>query len=198
MGRGCTRGTDSGRLTSPSPGGAGGPEGVSGMIDWVLLRTGARPVPSPLATPLVWAAATGGALVLVALLNALIGPGRPSPALAALSCSRYCSACAPASRRSPGPRCCAGSSSTASPSRPGRHSHLGRTPRRVLARLPVHRRPGGHGPGPTSPRPSRLPPSHHGHRRPDTDRIMNGVAARRAVPPCGRPGRPLRAGHSVG
>lgn len=55
------------------------------MIDWVLLRTGARPVPSPLATPLVWAAASGGALVLVALLNALIGPDRPSPALAALS-----------------------------------------------------------------------------------------------------------------
>ena len=55
------------------------------MIDWVLLRTGARPVPSPLATPLVWAAASGGALVLVALLNALIGPDRPSSALAALS-----------------------------------------------------------------------------------------------------------------
>ncbi|MFI6466944.1 hypothetical protein [Streptomyces sp. NPDC050538] len=55
------------------------------MIDWVLLRTGARPVPSPLATPLVWAAASGGALVLVALLNVLVGPGRPSPALAALS-----------------------------------------------------------------------------------------------------------------
>jgi hypothetical protein len=38
-----------------------------------------------LATPLVWAAASGGALVLVALLNALIGTDRPSPALAALS-----------------------------------------------------------------------------------------------------------------
>ncbi|WP_427917368.1 hypothetical protein [Streptomyces sp. cg40] len=55
------------------------------MIDWVPLRTGARPVPSPMATPLVWAAASGGALVLVALLNALIGPDRPSPALVALS-----------------------------------------------------------------------------------------------------------------
>jgi len=55
------------------------------MIDWVPLRTGARPVPSPVATPLVWAAASGGALVLVALLNALVGPDRPSPALAALS-----------------------------------------------------------------------------------------------------------------
>jgi hypothetical protein len=38
-----------------------------------------------MATPLVWAAASGGALVLVALLNALIGTDRPSPALAALS-----------------------------------------------------------------------------------------------------------------
>jgi hypothetical protein len=38
-----------------------------------------------MATPLVWAAASGGALVLVALLNALIGPDRPSPALVALS-----------------------------------------------------------------------------------------------------------------
>jgi len=55
------------------------------MIDWVPLRTGARPVPSPMATPLVWATASGGALVLVALLNALIGPDRPSPALVALS-----------------------------------------------------------------------------------------------------------------
>ncbi|MER7639144.1 MULTISPECIES: hypothetical protein [unclassified Streptomyces] len=55
------------------------------MIDWVPVRTGARPVPSPVATPLVWAAASGGALALVALLNALVGPGRPSPALAALS-----------------------------------------------------------------------------------------------------------------
>ncbi|WP_406119981.1 hypothetical protein [Streptomyces sp. NBC_00989] len=55
------------------------------MIDWVPLSTGARPVPSPVATPLVWAAASGGALVLVALLNALVGPDRPSPALAALS-----------------------------------------------------------------------------------------------------------------
>lgn len=55
------------------------------MIDWVLLRTGARPVPSPMATPLVWAAAAGGALVLVALLDALVGTDRPSSALAALS-----------------------------------------------------------------------------------------------------------------
>ena len=55
------------------------------MIEWVSLRTGARPVPQPVATPLVWAAAFGGALVLVALLNALAGPGRPGLALAALS-----------------------------------------------------------------------------------------------------------------
>ncbi|WP_262060125.1 hypothetical protein [Streptomyces sp. STR69] len=55
------------------------------MIDRVPLRTGAGPVPSPMATPLVRAAASGGASVLVALLNALIGPDRPSPAPAALA-----------------------------------------------------------------------------------------------------------------
>ncbi|MET9833964.1 hypothetical protein ABZ078_32765 [Streptomyces sp. NPDC006385] len=55
------------------------------MIEWVSLGTGARPVPRPAATPLVWAAAFGGALALVALLNVLVGPGRPSLALTALS-----------------------------------------------------------------------------------------------------------------
>ncbi|MFH0521127.1 hypothetical protein ACHBTE_28605 [Streptomyces sp. M41] len=55
------------------------------MIEWVSVGTGARPVPRPAATPLVWAAASGGALLLVALLNVLVGPGRPSLALTALS-----------------------------------------------------------------------------------------------------------------
>ncbi|GHH89739.1 hypothetical protein [Streptomyces capitiformicae] len=55
------------------------------MIEWVSLSTGAKPVPRPLATPLVWAAAFGGALLLVALLNTLVGPDRPSLALAVLS-----------------------------------------------------------------------------------------------------------------
>jgi hypothetical protein len=55
------------------------------MIEWVSLGTEARPVPRPAATPLVWAAASGGALLLVALLNALVGIGRPSLALAVLS-----------------------------------------------------------------------------------------------------------------
>ncbi|MFG2555736.1 hypothetical protein [Streptomyces sp. NPDC048581] len=55
------------------------------MVEWVSLSTGARPVPRPVATPLVWATASGGALLLVTLLNALVGPNRPSLALAVLS-----------------------------------------------------------------------------------------------------------------
>lgn len=55
------------------------------MVEWVSLSTGARPVPRPVATPLVWATASGGALLLVTLLNALVGPTRPSLALAVLS-----------------------------------------------------------------------------------------------------------------
>ncbi|MDW4909711.1 hypothetical protein RB628_31330 [Streptomyces sp. ADMS] len=55
------------------------------MIEWVSLSTGARPVPRRVPTPLVWAAAFGGALLLVALLNALAGPDRPSLALAGFS-----------------------------------------------------------------------------------------------------------------
>ncbi len=55
------------------------------MVEWVSLSTGVRPVPRPVATPLVWAAACGGALALVELLNAFVGPNRPSLALAVLS-----------------------------------------------------------------------------------------------------------------
>ncbi|GGX14159.1 hypothetical protein [Streptomyces lomondensis] len=55
------------------------------MIEWIPLGTGARPVPRPVATPLVWAGAFGGALVLVALLNAVVGTDRPGLALTALS-----------------------------------------------------------------------------------------------------------------
>lgn len=55
------------------------------MIKWVSLSAGARPVPRPVATPLVWAGAFGGALVLVALLNTVVGPDRPALALTALS-----------------------------------------------------------------------------------------------------------------
>lgn len=55
------------------------------MIEWRPLGTGARPVPRPVATPLVWAGAFGGALVLVALLNTVVGTGRPQVALLALS-----------------------------------------------------------------------------------------------------------------
>ncbi|MET9759390.1 hypothetical protein ABZ016_10075 [Streptomyces sp. NPDC006372] len=55
------------------------------MIEWKPLGTGARPVPKPVATPLVWAGAFGGALVLVVLLNTVVGPGRPEMALPALS-----------------------------------------------------------------------------------------------------------------
>ncbi|MBZ6231767.1 hypothetical protein [Streptomyces olivaceus] len=55
------------------------------MIEWVPLASGARPVPRPVAAPLVWAGAFGGALTLVALLNGTVGAGRPGPALVALS-----------------------------------------------------------------------------------------------------------------
>jgi K+-sensing histidine kinase KdpD len=55
------------------------------MIEWVPLGSGPRPVPRPVAAPLVWAAAFGGALVLVAVLNAVAGPGRTGLALSVLS-----------------------------------------------------------------------------------------------------------------
>ncbi|GAA4973283.1 MULTISPECIES: hypothetical protein [Streptomyces] len=55
------------------------------MIEWVPLGSGARPVPRPVAAPLVWAGAFGGALLLVALLNGIVGAGRPGLALVALS-----------------------------------------------------------------------------------------------------------------
>lgn len=55
------------------------------MIEWKPMGTGARPVPQPVATPLVWAGAGVGALVLVALLNTVLGPDRPELALSALS-----------------------------------------------------------------------------------------------------------------
>ncbi|WP_328341298.1 hypothetical protein OG873_22085 [Streptomyces violaceus] len=55
------------------------------MIKWMPLGTGARPVPQPVATPLVWAGAFAGALALVACLNTVVGPYRPELALSALS-----------------------------------------------------------------------------------------------------------------
>ncbi|MEU0199357.1 MULTISPECIES: hypothetical protein [unclassified Streptomyces] len=55
------------------------------MIDWIPLATGSRPVPQPVATPLVWAGAFAGALGLVALINTVAGPDRPALALTALS-----------------------------------------------------------------------------------------------------------------
>ncbi len=55
------------------------------MIEWVPLGSGARPVPRPVAAPLVWAGAFGGALLLVGLLNGTVGSGRPGLALVALS-----------------------------------------------------------------------------------------------------------------
>ncbi|MCX5335886.1 MULTISPECIES: hypothetical protein [unclassified Streptomyces] len=55
------------------------------MIEWVSLSAGVRPVPRPVSTPLVWATAFGGALVLVALHNVFVGTDRPGLALAGLS-----------------------------------------------------------------------------------------------------------------
>ncbi|WP_333736205.1 hypothetical protein [Streptomyces sp. IBSBF 2806] len=70
------------------------------MIEWVSLRTGARPVPQPVATPVVWASAFCGALILVAVHNTLVGWDRPGWALAAVSllaallglCARFAAA----------------------------------------------------------------------------------------------------------
>lgn len=55
------------------------------MIEWVPLGSGPRPVPRPVAAPLVWAGAFGGALALVALINGTVGYGSPGVALALLS-----------------------------------------------------------------------------------------------------------------
>lgn len=55
------------------------------MIEWAPLSSGPRPVPQPVATPLVWATAFGAAMVLVALHNAVVGMDRPGLALTALS-----------------------------------------------------------------------------------------------------------------
>lgn len=78
------------------------------MIEWALITTGARPVPRPAATPLVRAAAFGGALLLVALLNTLVGIDRPELALPALSCWPLCWACSHASQPPPARPSCAG------------------------------------------------------------------------------------------
>ncbi|MEU6845305.1 hypothetical protein ABZ930_25850 [Streptomyces sp. NPDC046716] len=55
------------------------------MIKWVFLRAGQRPVPRPVATPLVWAAACATALLFVVLLNSVAGQTRPLLALTVLS-----------------------------------------------------------------------------------------------------------------
>ncbi|AZS83177.1 hypothetical protein ELQ87_01865 [Streptomyces griseoviridis] len=55
------------------------------MIERMTLRVAARPVPQPVAAPLVWFGAFGGAALLVALLNSTAGPGRPLLVLVALS-----------------------------------------------------------------------------------------------------------------
>ncbi|WP_128379305.1 hypothetical protein [Streptomyces cavernae] len=51
------------------------------MIEWRQVTSEARAVPSPVATPLVWSAAFGGALLLVAVLS----PAGPTLALVGLS-----------------------------------------------------------------------------------------------------------------
>ena len=55
------------------------------MIEWITVGTGPRPVPRPVATPLIWAGAFGGAPALVVLLNTVVGPYRPGLSLVALS-----------------------------------------------------------------------------------------------------------------
>lgn len=66
------------------------------MIEWRQFASEARAVPSPVATPLVWFAAFGGALLLVAVLS----PGGPTLAFVGLSlfagllglCARFAAA----------------------------------------------------------------------------------------------------------
>ncbi|MER8155288.1 hypothetical protein [Streptomyces sp. NPDC094472] len=55
------------------------------MIEWRRLSAGIRPVPDPVATPVIWGGAFLGALVLVVTLNFLGGHGRPVFALIGLS-----------------------------------------------------------------------------------------------------------------
>ncbi len=55
------------------------------MVEWTTLGTGPRPVPQPVATPLVWAGAVAGAPMVVVLLGTVAGPGRPGLTLTALS-----------------------------------------------------------------------------------------------------------------
>ncbi|MEU4894797.1 hypothetical protein AB0B12_29375 [Streptomyces sp. NPDC044780] len=70
------------------------------MIEWRRLSTGVRPVPDPVATPVIWGGAFLGALVLVATVNFFGGHGRPMFALVTLSllaallglCSRFVAA----------------------------------------------------------------------------------------------------------
>ncbi|MEW2569451.1 hypothetical protein [Streptomyces sp. NPDC047070] len=55
------------------------------MIEWVRISIGARAVPQPVATPIVWFAAFAGALLLVAITNLFGEHGHPGTALLALS-----------------------------------------------------------------------------------------------------------------
>lgn len=55
------------------------------MLEWKWISVGVRPVPSPAATPWVWAVTAIAALVLVAAFNLVAGTGNPTPALIALS-----------------------------------------------------------------------------------------------------------------
>ncbi|MEV6958032.1 hypothetical protein AB0M97_02275 [Streptomyces sp. NPDC051207] len=56
------------------------------MVRWRPLRRGVvRPVPEPVATPFVWAAAFAGSLLLMTLLGMTGGPASSSAALVALS-----------------------------------------------------------------------------------------------------------------
>lgn len=51
------------------------------MVEWRRFRAAARPVPEPVATPFVWGAAFGGALLTVGVLSAANGLADPLHAL---------------------------------------------------------------------------------------------------------------------
>ncbi|MFF8643018.1 hypothetical protein [Streptomyces sp. NPDC015345] len=70
-----------GTLSCPEPGGGEEPT----VMEWRYIAKGARAVPEPMATPLIWTAASWGSFVLVSTFDLLGALDRTSLALTALS-----------------------------------------------------------------------------------------------------------------
>ena len=56
-----------------------------GLVEWVGLTTGAKAVPQPVATHVIWSSAFGGALLLTSVCTLFGGVGRPTVALIVLA-----------------------------------------------------------------------------------------------------------------